>query len=340
MVGVWLHLQPTVLALAVVSHLGAAAPRSSIATAQQPSGPKPTNTPTALGTATATAMPGETAGDVLTARPVPATTPPPMAAVATLVPANPELPDMSTPTPPAPAASTRAQNGVPILMYHYIRINPVASDRAGFILSVTPSDFALQMRFLVEHGYHTVTMSQVREYVRHGTPLPPKPIAITFDDGYDDAYTAARPVLEQYHLTATFFIITGFLDHPHYMTWAQVEALDRDGMEIGSHTVHHPSLPRLNPLALRFELESSRSDLERHLGHPVLDFGYPGGEFNPTVVRAVAAAGYLSATTTRSGIARRGDDPLELPRLRVWGGMTLRQFADVVGQPRPATRPG
>ncbi len=229
---------------------------------------------------------------------------------------------------------------MPILMYHYIRINPVASDRAGFILSVTPSDFALQMRFLVENGYHTVTMSQVREYVRHGTPLPPRPIAITFDDGYDDAYTAARPVLEQYHLTATFFIITGFLNHPHYMTWTQVEALDRDGMEIGSHTVHHPSLPRIDPLALRFELESSRSDLEKHLGHPVLDFCYPGGQLSPTVVKAVAAAGYLAATTTKPGIARRGDDPLELPRLRIWGGMTLRQFADVVGQPLPAPHPG
>ncbi len=257
-------------------------------------------------------------------------------AAATPEPATSDLVDVSTPTPPAvvPTRGPRG-DGVPILMYHYIRINPVASDRAGFILSVTPADFALQMRFLADNGFHAVTMAQVREYVLHGTPLPPKPIAITFDDGYDDAYTAARPVLEQYHLTATFFIITGFLNRPHYMTWTEVEALDREGMEIGSHTVDHKSLPHLSPLALHLEVASSRSDLETHLGHPVLDFSYPGGELNQAVVQAVSTAGYLSATTTKPGVARRGGNPLELPRLRVWGGMTMRQFANIVGEPLP-----
>lgn len=250
-----------------------------------------------------------------------------------------DLAGIATLTPPATVPGVAARpGGVPILMYHYIRVNPVASDRAGFILSVTPSDFAQQMRLLAENGFHTVTMAQVREYIVHGTPLPPKPIALTFDDGYDDAYTVARPVLERYHQTATFFIVTGFVDRPRYMTWSQVEALDRDGMEIGSHTVHHLSLPSLGRPLLHFELDSSRATLERHLGHPVLDFCYPGGEVNATVVRAVQQAGYLSATTTRSGVAARGQNPLELPRLRIWGGMTLRSFASVVGQPMAPAR--
>jgi len=260
--------------------------------------------------------------------------PVPVVASATPVPIVDVPTGVATPTPPVDLAEVLPRKGgVPILMYHYIRVNPNPKDRAGFILSVTPSDFAQQMALLDANGFHTVTMAQVREYILRGTPLPPKPIALTFDDGYDDAYTAARPVLEQHHQTATFFIITGFVDHTRYMTWSQVEALDREGMEIGSHTVHHPSLPHLGLSALRFELDTSRADLETHVGHPVLDFCYPGGELNSTVVAEVARTGYLSATTTKSGVARRGDNPLELPRLRIWGGMTLRQFAAVVGQP-------
>lgn len=268
-----------------------------------------------------------------------------LAVASTLPPPILDLPVESTMPTPSPSLAELPglpPNGVPILMYHYIRVNPVASDRIGFNLSVTPTDFAMQMRLLSEAGFHTVTIAQVREYLLHGSPLPSKPIAITFDDGYDDAYTAARPVLERYHQTATFYVITGFLNRPHYMTWSQVEALDHEGMEIASHTVHHPSLPLLRGSALATELTASRAELESHLGHPVLDFAYPGGELNATVVAAVARAGYLSATTTRSGVARRGDALLELPRLRVWGGETLRQFAVVLGQRLPAwaTHPG
>jgi peptidoglycan/xylan/chitin deacetylase (PgdA/CDA1 family) len=224
-------------------------------------------------------------------------------------------------------------------MYHYIRINPVASDLAGFNLSVTPTDFADQMAYLARNDFTTVTMAQVRAYVRDGTPLPPRAIALTFDDGYDDAYSAARPVLEQYHMTATFYIITGFLDTPRYLTWDQVVALDREGMEIGSHTVHHPALPTLGLALRRFEIASSRAGLEQHLGHPVLDFCYPGGELSAAVEATVKESGYLSATTTESGRARRGDDPLRLPRLRIWGGETLSQFVRVLGLPFAAAGP-
>ncbi len=235
-----------------------------------------------------------------------------------------------------PAAAPRGpgrSGGVPILMYHYIRVNPVASDRAGFLLSVTPADFAAQARFLAEHGFTTVTMAQVRAYVRDGTPLPKKPVALTFDDGYDDAYTVARPILEQEREVATFYVVTGFLERRHYLTWSQVLALDREGMEIGSHTVHHASLPTLGGMLRQFELVASREALEAHLGHPVLDFCYPGGQLDAATELAVRQTGYLSATTTASGRATRGDDPFRLPRLRISGGLTLRGFAALLGEP-------
>ncbi len=221
---------------------------------------------------------------------------------------------------------------VPVLMYHYIRVNPVASDKAGFILSVATADFAKQIQFLASHGYTTVTMADIRQYLRSGKKLPPKPIALTFDDGYDDAYTAALPVLERYHMTATFYIVTGFVDKPRYVTWDQVTEMDRAGMEIASHTVRHPGLPFLAPLARQAELTESRATLEARLGHSVLDFCYPGGQFDVATEQAVARAGYLSATTTQYGLAGAGDDPFRVPRVRISGGVGLAEFARLIGE--------
>ncbi len=241
--------------------------------------------------------------------------------------AEPAPPEATPTSEPTEVEKDFSVSSVPILMYHYIRVNPVPSDIEGFNLSVTPRDFAEQVQWLANNGFHAVTMAEVRDFIRNGTPLPSKPIALTFDDGYDDAYSAARPVLAEHKMTGTFFIITGFVDHIHYLTWDQVTSLDQEGFEIGSHTVHHLGLPFLSSMLRRSELDDSRSTLEGHLGHSVLDFCYPSGEVDGPTEQATQQAGYLSATTTQSGFARRGDDPLRLPRLRIYGGMTLAQFA-------------
>src|SRR5207249_1093407 len=111
------------------------------------------------------------------------------------------------------------------------------------------------------------------------------------DDGYDDAYSAAFPVLKQYNMTATFYIVTGFVGHVHYMTWPQIEVMDRAGMEMAGHTVHHLGLPYLSPAVALREIADCRADLEQHLGHSVLDFAYPSGEFNQSVEQNVRRAG-------------------------------------------------
>ena len=248
--------------------------------------------------------------------------------------------DESTPSATAISVANKvvtdpSVSAVPILMYHYIRVNPVATDREGFNLSVTPKDFAAQVQWLADNGFHTVTVSQVRDFLKNGTPLPSKPIALTFDDGYNDAYSAARPILAFHHMTGTFFIITGFVNQPRYLSWDQVVSLDQQGFEIGSHTVHHLGLPYISVALRRFELDNSRSTLEGHLGHAVLDFCYPSGEVNGPTELSVEQAGYLAATTTQSGFAKRGDDPLRLPRLRISGGMTLGEYAYLLGHHGP-----
>ena len=161
-------------------------------------------------------------------------------------------------------------------------------------------------------------------------------MVLTFDDGYRDFYTSAWPVLKARGFTAVSYVVPGFLGAKNYMTPAQVIQLDRAGIDVGSHTVNHADLTELDAATLRIELEASRGYLEQLLGHPVLDFCYPSGRFNPAVEAAVEAAGYQSATTEVRGTAHSWTDRLTWTRVRVQGGEPLSAFAASLGPSDPA----
>jgi peptidoglycan/xylan/chitin deacetylase (PgdA/CDA1 family) len=211
---------------------------------------------------------------------------------------------------------------LPILMYHYIRYAP-AGDKVGWNLSVTPPDFQAQMQWLSDHGYTTVTMRDATLMIQKRKPLPPRAIALTFDDGYEDFYTAAVPVLKQFGFTATDYVPTRLVGLPAYMTWDQVQELDQSGFEMAAHTQFHVGLGRSNLDRARTEVFGSESDLETHLGHPVTDFCYPYGSFDPAVVALVKSAGFLSATSTINGVWHDSAQMYDLTRVRVGGGETI-----------------
>ena len=216
---------------------------------------------------------------------------------------------------------------VPILMYHYIRVNPDPADRLGYNLSIAPAEFDRQMSHLAENGYETVSFDQIYDLTR---PLPDKPILLTFDDGYADAYTAAFPVLQRYGFQGTFYVITDFVGRPGYLTAEQILEMAAAGMSFGSHAVSHRSLTGLSADRVEQELSRSRAGMENLLQRPVLDFCYPLGRFNQGVRQAVERAGYRSAVTTRYGFASSSADQLLLPRIRIWGGLVLRDFASLI----------
>jgi peptidoglycan/xylan/chitin deacetylase (PgdA/CDA1 family) len=225
-------------------------------------------------------------------------------------------------------------------MYHYIRVNPVASDRLGFNLSVTPTDFAAQMEWLVKNGYHTVFPSELSAAMTQGASLPTKPIVLTFDDGYRDFYAAAWPVLKQFGLKSSSGLITSFIDRGDrgdamYMSWNMVKELDQSGMvEFASHTVSHADLTRLSPAQRWTELSKSKEVIEGQLAHPCLSFIYPSGKYNGAIVSDAQRAGYQIAFTTNDGKVRSPQDTgiiLQLPRVRVAGGTTLPTFGKNLG---------
>lgn len=215
-------------------------------------------------------------------------------------------------------------------MYHYIRVNPDPNDKYGFNLSVTPQDFADQMAFLAAKGYTAVLVRDLPALQSGG-----KWVALTFDDGYEDAYLAAFPVLSRYGFKATFYVITGFVGRKSHASWEQLGALSQGGMTLGAHSVNHPDLTALSSARLTQELTQSKSDIEQHLARSVQDFCYPAGFNNEAVQAAVRQAGYLTAVTTKGAKYTGSESAFALPRVRVAGGMTLSQFASAVGEAYP-----
>lgn len=241
---------------------------------------------------------------------------------------------IATPAPPsAPApAFAVAPPGqrpyVPILMYHYVRGVDRAADPLGYGLSVTPEQLAAQLDWLRRAGYDTVQMSALAACMAGAGPCPARAVALTFDDGYSDAYSAALPLLQQYGATATFYIVSGFVGKDAYMGWDEVRALRDAGMEIGAHSISHIDLTTLSYYEDVDQIARSGQEIAAQIGRPVLSFCYPAGQFNAEIAKITRDAGYTSATTTIQEGPQ--DDPFTLPRLRVYGDMSLEGFQATV----------
>jgi peptidoglycan/xylan/chitin deacetylase (PgdA/CDA1 family) len=233
------------------------------------------------------------------------------------------------PAPGPPPDAAPLVGAVPILMYHYIRTVDQAGDPLGYELSVTPETFEQQIAWLAEHGYRGVRMDTLTRCLSGEVVCPPKPIALTFDDGYEDAFTAALPVLQRYGMSATFYVVSGFVGQPGYMNWEQLAALRDAGMEIGAHTVNHYDLRSLDWATAEYQIAQSKAELEQRLGVAVTSFCYPTGLYDGRIEEQVRAAGFTNATTTRWDA--NYSDILALPRRRISGGTALEGFAAIVG---------
>ena len=211
--------------------------------------------------------------------------------------------------------------GVPMLAYHKVGDTEEA-------YSVAPADFERQMAFLADKGYTAVTMADLVGHMTAGTPLPPRPVVITFDDGYADNYYTALPIMKKYGMRATVFVVTDFLGERPYMTWDELKALRAAGTEIGSHTLHHRELPEL-PAAERLrDVAMSKDGLEWRLDAPVRFLAYPFGRYDADTKAALRAAGYRAAVSTRLGLNNPGDDLFALKRINIprssWGMAEFR----------------
>jgi peptidoglycan/xylan/chitin deacetylase (PgdA/CDA1 family) len=237
--------------------------------------------------------------------------------------------------PQSASASATSYTRVPVLMYHYIRVNPDPRDRTGFALSVTPAQFHAQMDYLARNHFSVIPLSRAIAAIRTHRSLPPRPVVLTFDDGYADFYTTAVPEMRRYGFTATDYVVPNLVGRGSFMTWPQVTAADRLGFTIGAHTMNHVALARVPRSQARAEMSQSKQALEQMLGHPVVEFAYPYGSFNGYLAGQARAMGFESAASTMPGAVHEPGELWWLHRQRVSGWTSLASFAGLVNGPRP-----
>lgn len=242
---------------------------------------------------------------------------------------------------PAHASVTRVI--LPIFMYHHISSQPTRN-LFDFNLTVTVDNFNKQLDWLRQQGYQSITMTELFGAFYDGKKLPTKPVILTFDDGYADAYTYALPALLAHHYRGVFYIITGIIGG-RYVTWDQVRSLARAGMEVGAHTIHHASLDEFPYTQFKttpqMEIGDSKATLETQLGIPIQFFCYPSGEpfhhgsqfARQMVLKDLFEDGYLGATldpATFNSALQNSEIPYQMPRIRVSGGENLRSFIGIL----------
>jgi len=224
---------------------------------------------------------------------------------------------------------------IPILMYHQVtpRIHP------KFLpYSVTPQTFKIHMKILEFFRFSPINLTQLLDYRNGKTSLPKKPVIITFDDCYQECVDHAVPILLEKGFTAVFYMPTDYAGKDSHwivpelgiefpiISWKTLKHLDSCGFQIGSHSMSHPHLSKINPEACFKELYGSRKILEERLDHEVTHLAYPYGSFNECVRAIAAEAGYFTACTTEELFSSPLDDLLLLPRMDVLGYMSNLDF--------------
>ena len=217
------------------------------------------------------------------------------------------------------------QDRIFILMYH--RVNSYRKNE----LSVNTTQFKRQLDWLKSQGFRNMRMTDLEsgfvEKIDNSRRL-----IFTFDDGYEDNYINAFPLLKEYGYTGIFYLATNYIgtnkiypldiaesnriEQNQIMNWRQVLDMLQEGMEIGSHTMNHSALTSISMEDARREIFESKKKLEQKLQIEISSFCYPGGYFEKQHTLLVKNAGYRSACTASPGIWR-GHDLYELPRVPV-----------------------
>jgi len=181
---------------------------------------------------------------------------------------------------------------------------------------------------MLRRRFRVVPLAEVFDVLRAGRPMPPRTVAVTFDDCYRDNLFAAR-VLAEHGLPAAFFVPTAYVGADHVfpwdrgrpampnLTWDDLREMAGLGHDIGSHTVTHLNLGVASREQARWELVESKAVLEKRLGLRARWFAYPFGgrnNFPPDAAALVAEAGYDGCLSGHGGFVRPGADRLILPR--------------------------
>lgn len=224
----------------------------------------------------------------------------------------------TTALPGAPMDRTLPAVDVPVLYYHLINDNLYGPYPSMF---VSPGEFDKQMNYLKSNGYTVIGLDEIEQAARYA-----KPVIITFDDGYEDNYTNAYPILKKYNFKATVFLISSFMGKPGYLNEGQIHEM-QDLISFQSHTITHSYLTRLSAEEVDHELAESKRVIEALTGDRVDALAYPIGDYNQQVIEITRRYYKYAVLMVPGGFYHTGDDPYQIKRLNIQRGMTVDDFA-------------
>jgi peptidoglycan/xylan/chitin deacetylase (PgdA/CDA1 family) len=197
--------------------------------------------------------------------------------------------------PLADAATVLQRAQVPILCYHQIRDWSASDSKTAKDYIVPVNNFREQMKLLADSGYHTILPGQLYDYLLKGTPLPSRPIMISFDDSRLEQYSIASQEMKKYGYKGVYFIMTVSLGRPGYMTKEQVKQLSDEGNTIGSHTWDHGNVKTYQPEDWEKQVDKPAQQLEKITGKRPEYFAYPFGLWNKNAIEQIKQRGYKAA---------------------------------------------
>ncbi len=212
-----------------------------------------------------------------------------------------------------------------ILMLH--RVVEQRSEGENRELEITPEFLRRTIETYRQQGHRFVSIDEACDIISKGRTNHPF-VCLTFDDGYQDNYDIAYPILKQMEVPFAIYVTTGFIDNRIPIRWypneklgintESLKTMDADPLcTIGVHTVSHPKLDNLSPQEQQKEIEQSLQELESFLGHPIHHFSYPHGTYNAETLSIINKQTFRSTLLAWGGNIRRGANPLMLPRIEL-----------------------
>src|SRR3990167_9863759 len=191
---------------------------------------------------------------------------------------------------------------LPILMYHYVEHVTDKRDTIRQKMAVNPEEFEFQIKSLKDAGYTFHFLSEIPNIISGKARYHPKMIFLTFDDGYEDFYMVAYPILKKHLIKSTEFIVYDFIGRYNYMKDDQIKSIVSDGLvEIASHTLDHTDLKGASTESATLQITGSRKKLSEKFNVPVTSFAYPFGAFSTYTVDLAKQAGYTLAVSVIPG---------------------------------------
>ncbi len=203
--------------------------------------------------------------------------------------------DTTKQKPFADIATILLKKEVPVLCYHHIREAKPGQSETMKSYSVSPAQFAEQMKALKDSGYETILPDQLYSYLVYGGKLPPKPVMLSFDDTDEEQFSIGATEMQKYGFKGVYFIMTISINRPRYMSKEQLKQLTDSGNVIEGHTWDHHMVTKYKGLDFDTQFVRPKKLIESITGKTVEYFAYPFGLWNQAAIPELKKAGYKMA---------------------------------------------